>query len=106
MMSEVECAWMAGLIDGEGTIVRTKNGRDNYSLRLSNTSRPLLDRIMEVAGTGALYDIPKHQSHHKSAWLWQVNTRNAALLLRQVLPWLIVKRERAEEVLSTFDHTQ
>jgi hypothetical protein len=95
-MTEPECAWLAGLFDGEGSVVYAKRG-NSKSLRIciSNTNEELLARILEVVGTGTLVSQKRYAEHHAPAWVWQCYSANARDLLEQMLPWLIVKREKA-----------
>lgn len=106
-MSEAEIAWFAGVFDGEGSIVSPSGAGVQYSLRIViyNTSYELLDRILEVTGTGMIHDRPLREAHHKQCGIWASYGNNAREILRQTLPWLIVKREKAHEALQlTFKH--
>jgi len=100
VLTKSERAWLAGLFDGEGSIVLPKGPHTN-SLRLSvtNTCYPLLEQILSVTGTGAIVNHHTATEKHAQCWYWQCYADNARSLLRQMLPWLIVKREKAEAVL-------
>jgi hypothetical protein len=89
-------------MDGEGSIVAVKRSRNGVSWRMSifNTNYELLERIATVAGTGNIINHPRAEAHHKPSWYWACYGDNAKHLLRQLLPWLIVKRERAQEALG------
>jgi hypothetical protein len=52
-LSEVEAAWLAGVIDGEGSIglYRSKDGRYTQ-VQMSNTSEAFVKRFREVIGCG------------------------------------------------------
>ena len=110
-MTEVEKAWFAGVFDGEGSIVDYKHikgysrvtGERFRGLRISitNTVKELEDKVLEVAGVGTIQARPKPiNPRHSQAWHWQVHGENAKSILRQILPWLIVKRAKALKVLE------
>lgn len=101
-MSETEIAWLAGVFDGEGNIAWPRK-RNVHTARISvaNTCFPLLDKLVEVTGTGSIvgrkvYANPKHSTCAS----WACQGDRAKALLRLMLPWLIVKRENAEIVLE------
>lgn len=102
-LTELETAWLAGLFDGEGSIVFAK-GRKQRSVTISmhNTCYPLLKRVEEITKTGRVFDHSKYRTSpkHSDVWVWQCYGQNARILLRQMLPWLIVKKDRALKVLA------
>lgn len=96
MLSREEAAWLAGLFDGEGCISQPrKEHRASLRLTITNTHYGLLERILEVAGVGKIIDHKAPTDRHSQTWNWQCYSDNARDLLRQMLPWLIVKREKA-----------
>ena len=104
-MSEAEAAWLAGLFDGEGSVIWVK-GRTKKPVRIviTNTCLPLLNRILEVTGVGSISG-PKHDGNpkHAAAYYWYCGSNTAVHLLRRMLPWLIVKREKAEEAITVYE---
>jgi hypothetical protein len=94
--TDSDLAYMAGIVDGEGTVYyREKTG----SLRVSvtNTHRPLLDWIAERWG-GSVNDELNYTGDgctRKPKWRWTLSGGPAVVLLRELLPRLIVKAERA-----------
>ena len=100
-MSETESAWMAGVFDGEGSVIRPrKSSPRSIRLQVGGTCEPFIRQIATVTGTGAVYFRPSQNPKHNDQWIWQCHAENARSLLRQMLPWLIVKRERALEFLN------
>lgn len=102
-MSDTEAAWLAGLFDGEGSIIFPK-GRNRASVRLtiSNTHLGLLEHVLEVVEAGSIMSREKYRrsDHHKIPYQWQCYGQNARDVLHAMLPWLIAKKEKAEEVLQ------
>lgn len=107
-MSDVECAWLAGLFDGEGSIVELKRGatqiNKGWRIQITNTCTALLDRVDEVTGVHARVTkrrkVPNPK--HAQAYDWQCYSTTAAAILVQMLPYLIVKRARALLVLAQY----
>jgi len=101
-------AYIAGIIDGEGTIrihkskPYTKNKHKNYSysagigVGMVEKVIPLL--LQEVFG-GALNEecVPDR----RSIWRWQVSGRMSVYkILEEIAPYLIVKYEQAQAVME------
>lgn len=99
-LSSEEVAWLAALIDGEGSILMSKSKTDTgLRLNISNTHGPLVSKIAEVTGTGRIGEVHRG-GNRKLIYNWQCYGDNARNLIRQMLPWLIVKKDKALEVLN------
>lgn len=97
-LSPEQIAWLAGILDGEGNIqINARLGPRHSGVRITitNTSRPLLERIFEITGVGYIatkaYDNPKWRTRYN----WIINGATARQILQLLLPWLIVKRDVA-----------
>lgn len=119
---ETEKAYLAGIIDGEGTItfaVSRPHARSRYvhaqpTVAIINTNSLLIEHLVTLLGIGKTYVMPKYGFMKKPAWRIQIHKRREVLdLLVQILPFLIVKRPQAEKVIEfctsrlakTPDHT-
>lgn len=100
-MREVDLAWAAGIVDGEGCItlqtVKSSAGNLCYVLRLTvnNTSLLMLQRLVEIFG-GTIIPKKRGLARHKPQWSWQVCSKKAEAVLTQVAPYLVNKREEAQ----------
>lgn len=105
-LSSSEAAYIAGLIDGEGTVALSrKHAADNRQLciSISNTERALLDYVLNVAGTGKITTKRVTHSKHTPSFTYAVYNRQALSLLNQVTPYLrTYKRKRAELILRDY----
>lgn len=101
-MSEINKAWLAGLLDGEGTIVfyQSPSNHEVYRISIGNTFRKLIDKIFEVSGIGKITTYKSRNPKHNQVWYWNVCGENAKLLLKQMLPYLIVKKEKALKIIN------
>ncbi len=101
-MSDTESAWFAGVFDGEGCIVwPVKTNIKSVRLSVANTCVPLLEKVRVVSGTGKVRMQQARKSRfHTQPWIWDCYGENARIVLRQIVPWLIVKKEAAEVALG------
>ena len=107
--SVAECAYLAGLIDGEGCICvvrwRNKAGGTQYQLRLriTNTNRTVLEWVAERFG-GQIHADRTHPAMWKPKFVWDVSSRTASRILELVSPYMIIKREKARLALEFQRH--
>lgn len=107
-MSEgVQCAWLAGLFEGEGTIVSVENesrlhGRA-VALRIKMCDEDVVRRAQLIAGVGRVYG-PYHNGNpkHSQQWVWVVSTQAGVVkTLENLRPYLGERRgARADEILK------
>ncbi len=110
-MTDLDLAYAAGIIDGEGTIgitelVPSARTRDNgTSLRKSAQHRIYVAVSMTDAGIpmwlhatfgGNIQHVPARQAHHKSSTRWSMSSQRAAAFCEVVAPFLRLKRSQAE----------
>lgn len=92
-----ELAYIAGVIDGEGTIGIYRLRSTGYQMKvcISNCSRPLLVWIRERVG-GALVRVAKETPRKRESWQLVVSQYQAAPLLLDCRDYLQVKRPQAD----------
>jgi len=108
----MEKAWLAGVIDGEGSIFLSKVVHPAYrsgffyrpQLLVSNSNRPFLVRVMETIGEGTVNRAKKGDGHPKTRWEHQGAAGVLRVMLPQIVPLLIVKRTTAEKMLEYFEY--
>ncbi len=100
-LTKTEAAYLAGVIDGEGSIqiaLRTRRKRDrSFDLRVSVPSATveLIDWIFSrLGGSKTVYKVPG--KNHRPMWRWTMSAQKASDLLEQVLPYLVLKKPHAE----------
>lgn len=116
MISELDFAYAAGLIDGEGYIAaschKTKSRGRSISTKgkpylhcdsrisMSMTAKEPLDWLLEKFG-GTVYFKPTKSRKHKNQWTWvQLGNENKANLLQGIIPFLKVKQKQAVLLLE------
>ena len=116
-MSPTERAYVAGIIDGEGCIEfkwanrirRDRKGTPTYRtlivrLEVPQVDKRLIDWLMEITkeGTRDIKRYPKNPTYHDQH-RWRVGYHGVYRVLKQVYPYLIVKREKAQLVIKHYD---
>jgi hypothetical protein len=101
-MTDLDWAYLAGFFDGEGCIV-IQSGISGFQKSLShrlqisigNTYKPVMDWIKKEIRLGSLYG-QGGKKQKKVCWNWYCRGNQAAFILRNLLPYLKVKRAQAE----------
>lgn len=99
-----DLAWLAGIIDGEGSIFVMRNHRTdrereyNYILRISvqSTDEIMAPECKNITEEGYVYRVFEKRENQQDSWKWQVNGRAATRILEELLPYLKVKKNQAE----------
>lgn len=108
-------AWLAGIIDGEGSIFIMKQQRHdrdrkfNYILRISvqSTDPFMAPLCKEIAGVGEALQVMIDKRPNMSNTLkWQCNGRLAVSLLKRILPYMKVKHEQAKLAIAFQETTK
>lgn len=105
-LSVPEAAYIAGLIDGEGSIGgthRNARGRTSWFIRVYNTHRGVMEWLLKATNTGNIVNRPKEKPHHKKSYAWECFAWNAKHILEQALPYMIIKRPLAERVIKELE---
>jgi len=94
-----DIGYVAGILDGEGTVL----GPPRVTIRVSMTSKEAIDRLHSLCGgtaTGPYENRSGKSLVCKPQYHWTVSSaENAFRILKDLLPYLVVKKEKAEEVL-------
>lgn len=107
MLAHDDAVYLAGLFDGEGSIIlwdRGYGGRPQLRCSISNTHPGVLEWVRRITETGSIVKhewVKAEQQHYKTSLTWQCYGQNAVSLLKQMLPRLIIKRERALEAIAS-----
>jgi hypothetical protein len=105
-LTSEHAAYLAGLVDGEGTITLTRvHRRENRRLvvSVSNNDASLLRFIKEIVGAGKVTSKRTYSERHARSFTYQISSRQALQLLRQITPHLRTYRvERAKLALRDY----
>lgn len=99
MTNDLKLAWAAGFIDGEGCIsVQNCTARGQVRLQyqafvdVSQTKVAPLDELVMLFGG--------HVRPYRDAFYWRLYGEKAAVVVRQILPYVIGKRHQADLLLE------
>lgn len=105
-LSLTERAYVAGIIDGEGTVtltIKQKGGTRHLSVTVSNTELPLLEYLIGIIGVGKITNKKVYKKHHKASYTYALHNRQALCLLEQICSYLkTYKLERTKLVLEKY----
>ena len=105
-LSGEDAAYIAGLIDGEGTISLTRRHRgENRQLvvSISSTEPKLLQFVRNAVGAGRITNKRAYSNRHTPSAVYAIDNRQALSLLEQIAPYLkTYKAQRAELILRDY----
>jgi hypothetical protein len=105
-LSECEAAYIAGIVDGEGTVTLTRTHRGESRrpiVSISSTELPLLAYVRRVVGAGRITGKIRALSYHSPSFAYCVSSRQALSLLSQISPFLqTYKSKRARLLLDEY----
>lgn len=107
-MTSEEKAYIAGIIDGEGSIMLLrfhKNQLPAPCISIASTTLELLQYIKEKVNMGTIktkknYDV----EHHKDSFTYVVHHNNAIKFLELIYPYIVIKskKKRAELIINDY----
>jgi hypothetical protein len=112
--SVVDLAWLAGIMDGEGSIFIMKQQRTdrerqyNYILRISvqSTDGIMAQECLKISGEGACFDAPTTKENQSNTYKWQVSGKRAKHVLQSLVPFMRVKKEQAQVAIDFQETTK
>lgn len=103
-MSVTDAAYLAGLIDGEGSVVAAKKRqrRTTWRLVVSNTDFDLLKWCKDTTGCGSIVTHKHDNPKWSDSGSWQCYSWNARDILNQILPYMKIgeKIRRANQMIA------
>lgn len=100
--TETELAYIAGLIDGEGSIdihfnkpsKSSPNGQYFVRVTIHITNLPVLEWLRTQFG-GSIYKRKESKTNWKQGYDWKLVAGNAIQLLRKIEPYMKIKKAEA-----------
>ena len=103
-----ELAYLAGFVDGEGSLqIQRRIHRNEFGVwtgysiyvDIGQTRRDILEYIQQKAGGGSIHHKPT-TGNRKEAWLLKISGHQAQAFVSQLRPYLRVKAEIADVFLA------
>ena len=107
-MTETEKSYIAGIIDGEGSIMLQKFHINEYPapcVSIASTTLSLLTWMKNIIGSGKIITKKNYNpDKHQNCYSYIVKYDNAIKLLEDIYPYLIIpsKKKRAELILTKY----
>ena len=86
-LKSADAAYLAGLIDGEGTVTLSREhvGENRrLAVTLSNTELAILKFVVKVSGVGKITNKWTYSRLHTASFAYKVTNRQALALLKQI----------------------
>jgi hypothetical protein len=97
--SEARVAWLAGVLEGEGSFLSARFGGHSYpQVQMTMCDRYVLERAMTLMPFSRIYNVTDKRAAERGwsdAWMVRVNGRAAVPVMKAVLPWMGSRRTRA-----------
>ncbi len=96
-----DLAYLAGILDGEGSIVLRKNaqGRQYVVVAIYNNDRGLIDWLAEIGGY--LTTVQPRGISKAVGYMWKIQSNQDVLpFLQALLPYMRIKRQKAEGAIN------
>jgi hypothetical protein len=111
IISDLDAAYLAGLIDGEGTITLSKIKKScvykSTDISVASTTMDLLTFCRDTTNIGFISSKKNYKKHHKPSWTWRSRANQQNLvLLKQIIHYMKepLKKKRAEKILSELEY--
>lgn len=104
-LEEVEKAYIAGMIDGEGCISVIPSGKTiAQTIYVANTNIDLIFWLYETTGIGSIADCGRgrgYSDNWKPVYKWIMWADDIREFLPEILPYLVIKQEQAKLMLES-----
>lgn len=102
-MTDTDLAYLAGIIDGEGTVVHGAGVTRMTALRVAMTDKVVIDWLQSTFG-GTIYTKPK-SPRGKAYYEWTLQGQDRLLdLIPQIIPYALCKRPQLERMIDLLTH--
>jgi len=100
LSNALDIGYVAGIVDGEGSIL----GPPKFTIQVSMTTKEVIDHLYNLCGgsvTGPSEQRSGRSEVCKPQYHWTISSaENVYQILKILLPYLIVKKDKAESVVS------
>jgi hypothetical protein len=99
-MSEADLAWLAGLLEGEGSFFMVRHKGYQYpKIVVSMTDLDVIERVAAMFGVAVFYE--KERPGRKPSFRASTTGHKATGLITQLLPWMGERRsQKIKELLN------
>ncbi len=108
-LTETERAYLAGLFDGEGCVglYKERQGKCDVMVTITNTDAAIMQWLVNKTGIGTVCSKAKPRPGWNQGWIWQIRNRiDAKIFLDAIRPYLLIKADQADLLLTLLDAEQ
>lgn len=104
-------AYLAGFFDGEGHLISYRSPKQDYPyvrIGATNTDRQPIDILLREFGGRMRTRVRKKKGtkkNHKRQFDWVASGKDAHYALSKMLPWLLVKRNKAQAAITILQNS-
>lgn len=106
ILSEIDKSYIAGIIDGEGSILLkpNSNGYRSPTVSITSSDPELIRWIHSSIGCGTIALKPARKITHRDNYHIAIASNNAISLLNEILPYLKIERKikRAKHIVENY----
>ncbi|MCJ7631753.1 hypothetical protein MUP77_05065 [Candidatus Bathyarchaeota archaeon] len=102
-LRQEELAWLAGIIDGEGTIGASFEKPKGYAstylvlyVRVSNTKKEIVEECKRISQVGNIQFVKAKNSRWNDWYFWTAKCHNAVKILKELEPYILTKKRHIE----------
>ena len=109
-LSDAEASWLAGVIDGEGSIGLYDYGKEGRRgmIQMGNTSKEFVEKFKDLIGGGSSIKRTVFGVSHKGRKpMYHYTLKGSArcyVVLKQIIPYLIIKKEKAIKIVEEIEN--
>lgn len=103
-----EAAYIAGIVDGEGTITLTSHKKGNFPSPTISVASSDIELLLWLKGKIGKGTISKKRNYntekHKDSWSYMLKQNYALDILQEIEPYLVInsKKARANFILNNY----
>lgn len=106
LLSEKDKGYIAGIIDGQGSICLTRKKETEHrspNIQVSSTTYEILEYLKNLLG-GSISKKNENNPNYKQAWIWKIGTNTTIELLEEIKDYLLVPEKiyRANLVVNEY----
>ena len=107
-MTETEKAYIAGIIDGEGSIMLQRIHKNEFHspcVSVASTSLELLNWLKKTIGKGMIISKKNYNPEvHKDCYSYVLRRNDAIKLIEEIYPYLVIdsKKKRAKLIIEKY----